>query len=145
MLGLAWTCDWLGCAARMVQAYDGDDWGTFSDTDGEVGWVDGRWSLEAGWTTDVNGKVWCAVHALMHEVEGAAALELRPPAGLPATTVQDVQALAELHPGDRKLRIAVPSRTGQRVLTLGSRVAPSQELLAALLEYGPVVVVADGG
>jgi hypothetical protein len=71
----------------------------------------------------------------------ATALELRPPAGLPATVMQDVHALAERHPGDRKLRIAVQSRTGRRVLTLGATVEASQELLAALLEYGPVVVV----
>lgn len=140
MLGLAWTCDWLGCSARMVQAYDADGWGGFG---ADSGWVDGRWDLgDSGWTTDDDGKVWCAVHALLHQMEGAAALELRPPKGLPATTIQDVHALAERHPGDRKLRIAVPSRAGQRVLTLGTTVAPSQELLAALLEYGPVVVVA---
>jgi hypothetical protein len=141
MLGLAWSCDWLGCSARMVQAYD-DAWGVFP---GNCGWVDGSWDMTGeDWTCDEQGKVWCPVHALLHGVESAAALVRGPHEGLlPATTIQDVAALAERYPGELALRVTVPSRypPGARRLTLGTKVAPDPALVAGLLEYGQVVVI----
>jgi hypothetical protein len=139
MLGLAWSCDWLGCGSRMVQAY-GDGWGRFNATDG---FVDGVYDLaDTGWSVGEDCKVWCPVHALVKQAQGAAVLELRPNREMPAAMLVDVRLLAERYVGGTLLRVVVDTAGhGRRTVGIGPRVEPDAELIAALLEYGTLVVV----